>query len=701
MPLLSIKKRGGGNTLSRCFPSTIPPKTAYVRHTRNKKRVRFAEPDLALGNKKQALKKDSPDWISWLGRIKEICRSSVLSGDRNSKEQLTQVGEFFALEFDKISGDNRPFLKVDVFGGSIMGLVDSGSSNTIISRQIFESFRQPHSSLVNKHSQISIRTANGSTSKTEGVFKLPIHFLGRVRLLSVFVLKELSVDLILGVDFLSSFGITTNFENFSFTVPRNECFAIEPCEVSPDDLARLESLKSSYFSQAAPLGRTHLVQHHINTGEAVPIKQRYYPVSKPIQNFIQEEVDRMLQLDVIQPSKSPWSSPIVVAKKSNGEYRLCLDFRKLNAVTKKDAYPLPYMNVILDKLGGAKFFTSLDLRSAFWQIPLTEESREKTAFVVPGRGLFEFKVMPFGLSNAPPTMQRLVDSLLGPEFDSQVFFYLDDAILISSNFESHLRLISQVFEKLKEAGLSLNEEKCKFAKPQLKYLGYVVDQGGLRVDPEKVEAVKDYPVPRGPKDIRRFLGLASWYRRFIKDFAEIAAPLSRLNRKNAKWCWSSEAEASFQSLKSSLTTTPVLSCPNFELPFQLQCDASNFAVGCILTQAVPEGEKVIAYASRSLSKSERNYSVTEKECLSVLFGVEKFRCYLEGTRFVVVTDHSSLQWLNSLKNPQGRLARWALKIQEYDYNIIHRKGKLHVAPDALSRIECSLITVSPDDLDTW
>lgn len=330
---------------------------------------------------------------------------------------------------------------------------------------------------------------------------------------------------------------------------------------------------------------------------------------------------------------------------------------------------------------------------------MAKERCEKTAFAVPGRGLFEFTVMPFGLTNAPPTMQRLVDNLLGPEFDDEVFFYLDDAILISKEFPSHLALIEKVFARLRQAGLTLNKKKCRFAQTELRYLGYIVDRDGLRVDPEKVEAVRSFPVPTSAREVHRFLGLASWYRRFISDFATVAAPLTALNRKNMRWQWNLEAEAAFCSLKYSLISAPVLTSPDFEQPFQLQCDASEYALGCVLTQSTGKDEKVIAYASRGLKSSERNYTVTEKECLSVLFGIEKFRCYLEGTHFVVVTDHSVLQWLNSMRSPSGRSARWALKIQDYDYEVIHRKGSLHVAPDALSRINCSVLHITDEVLE--
>lgn len=363
------------------------------------------------------------------------------------------------------------------------------------------------------------------------------------------------------------------------------------------------------------LGRTQLITHRIDTGDSAPIRQRYYRLSPEKQRILLEQVDEMLALDVVEPCESAWQSPVLLVTKKNGQPRFCLDSRKLNSVTKRDAYNLPYISEILDNLRDARFLSSLDLSKAFWQIPIAEEDRDKTAFYVPGRGRLRFKTTALGLTNAPATQQRLVDALLD-DIDHRIFAYLDDIIIVSSSFEEHVSLLLRVLEKLRKANLSVNLEKCEFFKSQLKYLGYVVDANGLRTDPDKVEAILNYTTPTSRKDLKRFLGTATWYRRFVPNFSTVAGPLNRLtsNKKNAPpFKWTEEADVAFKSLKECLVSTPVLSCPNYDLPFQIHTDASSYGVGAMLTQSINGKEHPIAYMSRSLTSAEKNYSITERE----------------------------------------------------------------------------------------
>lgn len=366
-------------------------------------------------------------------------------------------------------------------------------------------------------------------------------------------------------------------------------------------------------------------------------------------------------------------------------------------------------------LRDAKYISSIDLRKAFWQVPLDESSKEKTAFSIPGRGLFHFTVMPFGLCNSAQTQQRLVDALFGPKFEPKIFAYLDDIIITSSTFEEHMSLLTEVKNRLKEAQLTINLKKCEFFKTSLKYLGFVVDYNGLRTDPDKVSAMVNYPRPTTSTEVKRFIGLCSWYRRFIDNFSALVSPLNALlkgKKKKQPITWSPEAETSFLNIKNSLVSAPILCSPDFSKPFTIQCDASDTALGGILTQINDGHERVIAYASRSLSRTERNYSVTERELLSLLFCIDKFRAYVEGARFTVITDHYSLLWLNNMKNPTGKLARWAVRLRQYSFDLIHRKGSSNIVPDALSRIphddtvpletpEISIIDISLDNLDNW
>ncbi|KMQ85297.1 reverse ribonuclease integrase, partial [Lasius niger] len=291
----------------------------------------------------------------------------------------------------------------------------------------------------------------------------------------------------------------------------------------------------------------------------------------------------------------------------------------------------------------------------------------------------------FLVSLAPATFQRLLDTVLGPELEPHVLVYLDDIIVASNTFEEHLRHLTEVFRRLRQARLRLNPEKCYFCRQSLKYLGHLVDRQGIRTDPDKVSAITGWPTPTILRKVRQFLGVASWYRRFIADFSAIAAPLTRLTRKGVRWTWTEVEETAFGRLKEALTTAPVLACPDFTRPFMLQTDASTHGLGVVLTQQLSEDERVIAYASRTLNAAERNYSATELECLAVVWGIRRMREYLEGYRFAVVTDHQALRWLQRLENPTGQLGRWMFELQQHDFDVRYRKGTLNRVADALLR----------------
>ena len=394
----------------------------------------------------------------------------------------------------------------------------------------------------------------------------------------------------------------------------------------------------------------------------------------------------MMQKDVIQPSSSPWASPIVLVQKKDGSTRFCVDYRKLNAVTRKDAYPLPRIDDTLDTLHGSKWFSTLDLASGYWQVELHKDSRDRTAFCTPN-GLFEFKVLPFGLCNAPSTFQRLMDLILTGLQWSSCLVYLDDVIILGKNFADHVHNIQLVLHRIKDAGLKLQPTKCHFFRKAVSYLGHIVSEQGVAVDPGKVEKIKLWPLPTSAREVQQFLGLANYYRRYIKGYAEIAKPLHKLTERNTPFKWTLVCENAFSTLRSKLTTTPVLAYPDFNQQFILDTDASNAAIGAVLSQIGDDGqEHVIAYGSRLLTKSERQYSVTRRELLAVVVFTKYFRPYLLGRSFVLRTDHGSLQWLFNFKDPEGQVARWLEALQELNFEIVHRNGRSHNNADALSRI---------------
>lgn len=618
--------------------------------------------------------------------------------------------------------DNRFYGKVTILNKSYVGLLDSGASASVISKSLCNKL---HSLGFRSQNipQTNISTADGTAHLINATIYLPIEFLNKYSVIQFYIMDNLKHDILFGMNFFESFNISI-ISNSSDTLssvfkgkPENiEAMSLDDPSVvtSRNELTSEQTLALDNLIQEMKdtigngLGRTNLIEHRIDTGDSLPIKQRQYPFSPPIMKELEAEIEDMLEKDVIETSYSSWRSPVLLVKKASGKNRFCLDSRQLNKVTKQDSYPLPRVTTVLDNLRNAQYLTTIDLKAAFWQIPLEESSREKTAFGLPGKGLFQFKVMPFGLNNASQTQQRLMDRLFPPQFEGQIFTYLDDIVICNSSFEEHLSALRWVRDQLLSAGLTVNLEKCQFARSSLKYLGYIVDKQGLRTDPEKVNAIVNYPKPATYTELKRFIGLASWYRRFVDNFAIVAAPLHDLTKggkKGRQIEWNEEADKAFINLKTALTTAPVLGCPDFTKQFRIQCDASNKGIGGVLIQEINGAEKPIAYTSRKLSDRESKYSTSERELLSVLHSIEQFRPYIEGSHFKVVTDHSALQWLYKTKDPHGRLARWAMKLQQFDYEVVYRKGKENVVPDALSRAtqnhDIDVIEIKEEDKDGW
>jgi hypothetical protein len=443
--------------------------------------------------------------------------------------------------------------------------------------------------------------------------------------------------------------------------------------------------KDLFANDVSSLGRTNITQHQIDVGDAKPIKQRFYRTHPDEDQFIKEELDRMLKKGLIKRSKSPWASPVVLVKKKNGKLRFCVDYRKLNTETRKDAYPIPRIEDMLDALRDAKWFTTLDLASGYWQVEMDPKDQDKTAFITK-QGTYEFTVMPFGLTNAPATFQRLMDQVLNDMLYQGVIVYLDDINIYAKTFDEHLEKLEKVFQRLRAAGLKLGPDKCHFLQPKLEFLGHIVSEEGIMADPAKIEKVKNFPRPTTRTKVRSFLGLASYYRKFIKDFSTIAQPLNQLLRKDSELEWTEKCQQSFDALKNRLITEPILSYPDFQQTFYLTTDGSAQGLGAVLSQRNDKGhERVIAYASKSLVGAQKQYGATELECLAVIWAIEHFYSYVGFKHFVLITDHSALKWLYS-SVPKGRLARWILRLQPYDFEVQHKPGKENTNADALSRL---------------
>ena len=448
------------------------------------------------------------------------------------------------------------------------------------------------------------------------------------------------------------------------------------------DINQLVDRYSDIFAQGSQTGRTNIVTHAINTEDERPIKQRPHRLSPEETQMQREEVLKMLEAGVIVPSNT---SPVVLVNKKDGTKRFCVDYRKLNDVTKKDLYPLPRTEEVLDELGKAQWFSKLDLKSGYWQIVVDPADRQKTAFITRD-GLFEFLVMPFGLTAAPATFQRLMDTVLKGLLWKNVMVYLDDIIIYSENWKDHIQALDDVFRRLRAANLKASASKCALGQTEMHYLGHLVTREGILPDASNVQAVMKAAAPKTVRDVRSFLGMANYYSQFVDGFAAIARPLYRLTRKDTPFQWTADCEDAFQALREALVSAPVLRRPDSALPYILQTDWSPIAVGAVLAQIGEDGEEhPVAFASRALRGPELKYAPTEGECFAVVHFIEHFRPYLHGAQFTVQMDHWALKWLMSNEHRNGRLARWALKLQEYNFEVVHRKGALNANADAMSR----------------
>ncbi|UYV79991.1 hypothetical protein LAZ67_18001340 [Cordylochernes scorpioides] len=449
----------------------------------------------------------------------------------------------------------------------------------------------------------------------------------------------------------------------------NENLAYKEKEQLKQVLEKYEDLFSS------GLGRSNLAKHRIDTEGAKPIKHKPYRVSAKEREIIKEQIDEMLRDGIIRPSSSPWSFPVILVKKRDGKYRFCVDYRKLNDVTVKDVYPIPRIDEVLDTLQGSKYFSAIDLKSGYWQVEVEEKDKEKTAFTT-AHGLYEFNVMPFGLCNAPATFERNMENMLGNLRWQICLCYLDGVIIYSSDFSTHLKRIEAVLRCFREANLKLNNKKCQFAFEELEILGHITNQHSIKPAEHRIKAIRDFPRPKKIKEVQSFLGMCSYYRKFIKGFSKIADPLTSLIKKNVPFTWTENQEKAFQTLKVALINPPILGHFDPNAINYIHTDASNIGLGATLVQKFGDKEK------SNTEQTLANYSTTEKECLAVVWSMSKLRPYLYGRHFKIVTDHHALCWLKNLKDPTGRLARWSLKIQEYNFEIIHKSGKKHLDADA-------------------
>lgn len=635
-----------------------------------------------------------------------------LKKDINTVKEINTVSNLY----------ERPII---INGHKITGLIDTGNGCTLVRISVAAKYNM----IVASTSKNVLRGFAGQITTSNRSTHCEIKIMGATARVDAIVVPDnhLMCNVIVGRDFLEQEHIITikkgNKLIFKQLTPVNDDFAenIEDVNylssqkndkntIHADAIGKEAKQQSSLLQEfrdcisysTSELGKTDAASLSIRCTSDVPIAYRPYRLAENEKSIVRNIIQELLDNNIIRESNSPYASPILLVKKKNGEYRMCVDYRKLNAITVRDKYPMPLIEEQIDKLEANEYFTGLDLASGYYQVPVTTDSIEKTAFVTP-EDHYEFLRMSFGLTNAPAVFQRLMDKVLGPLKNSIAFPYLDDVIIPSQTIEEGITRLRQVLSTFRTHNLTLKLEKRTFFARSLEYLGREVSAQGVRPGQSKIEALVRMERPRSVKQIQQVLGLASYFRRFVENFATIVEPLTRLTRKNVPWVWEDAQEQTFNNIKEKLTTRPVLMIFDPERRTEVHTDASAVGVGAILLQEKDGRMAVVAYFSRQTTKDQRCYHSYELETMAVVLALRHFRVYLLGTKFKVVTDCNALRLTFTKRDLLPRIGRWWLEIQEYTFDIEYRAGSKMAHVDALSRnpmqlpIEVSQIDITEGD----
>lgn len=614
----------------------------------------------------------------------------------------------------------RPVLSIQILGLRGMALIDTAARCSIAGHSLYKIFVEKGLTFSSK--QVNVKLA-------DGVVQLRDVLVARVDV-NISVDKGVRVDFVifpeadnndtlLGIDFLNAAGMVIDFSASSWRF--SGCTQTYPLEYEGETISQRKPLSVASMTLRADEGlmltgdqhqqlidllqqhedvfrpggeATSFAEHHIDTGNHPPIAAPPYRLTPAKRAAMEAEINKMLAEGVIEECESAWAAPALLVPKKDGTYRFCVDYRRLNAITKSDTYPLPVIEDLLHATKREGYISTIDLRSGYWQVSVSPADRDKTAFVSPF-GTYRFIRMPFGLKNAPATFQRLMDRFRSGSAmkDITLLVYLDDLLVLSEgDFQKHLKDLQAVFNRLRVFGLRANRSKCHFACNQVKYLGHLITPKGIMPDETKVQAIQQMNEPSNLKHLKSFLQTCSWFRKFVPGFSEIAQPLTKLTRKNEAWVWTEDQRQAFNELKKRLTTAPVLVQADYSKPFIIHTDASNYALGAVLLQGEGKDLHPIEYSSRLLTSAECKYSTTEREALAVVWALEKYRPYIEGHSVILRSDHQPLRWLLTLKSPSGRLMRWALKLQAFDVQYEYTPGKVNVIADALSRPTCNEVS---------
>ena len=573
-------------------------------------------------------------------------------------------------------------------------LVDTGSSVTLMREDIYKQVCTDAKRPEWLSTATPLYSVSGGNLKVVG--KTDFKF-DNCKPQEIFIVKDIIHECILGIDFLSKAKaellLYKNYvELYGKVYPYqrghlNSIGAVDADTGSSHINQVLKENDDVFSTEEYKLGECLLEPCEIPTGNAAPIKQRPRRLPLEKRHLVEEQVREMMEAGVIRPSNSPWASPVVLVPKPDGSTRFCIDYRKTNSVTITDAYSLPSIQDIFDSMEGATIFSTMDLTSGYWQIPMHVNSISKTAFCT-HMGNFEFIRMPFGLKNAPSVFQRTLNKVLSGLIGKICFVYIDDIVIFSRSEKEHAEHLKLVFQRLRDANFKLKRKKCHFAKEQVKLLGYNVSSKGISPQESKVSAIKNLPQPQDKRDVRSFLGMTNYYRQCIPNYSQISRSLQNLTSIKSKFEWNEQCEESFQALKTALTSERVMAFPKVGQPYRLYTDACDYAVGGVLTQTDEEGiERPIHYISHQLDNSQKKWATIEKEAYAVVYALQKLRPYLWGAKFTIYTDHKPLKslFLQEVKNT--RIQRWAVLIAEFGAPIQYREGRNNIRADMLSRIK--------------
>ena len=596
--------------------------------------------------------------------------------------------------------DGRRWSKITINGTEIEMLWDSGASVTVMAKSLWERIGSPRLERSNI-TLCGVFTTGGE--QPVGCMTIEAKWNQKIRKIKIIVVEDIKPNFIGGVDTMKEFGVkliqVNNIEaSLINKIHTNEERANKAllCLKGRKGMA-IEKLIKEYgeifMASKFDLGFTQLVRHEMRISGG-PIMQQPRRQPMHMETKIEELIKELMNARVIRRCKSPWNAPLVIVGKKDGSIRMCVDYRGLNAITEKESFPMPNTRFLLDCLADARIFSSIDLGQAYYQVDLAPEAQEVTAFST-REGQFCFNRLPFGLSTAPATFQRLMHTLLDGMLFKGVVVYLDDILVYGKDQYEHDERLEKIFKKIQKAGLKINPEKCEFNTTELLFLGHTINEKGIQTNKKKVKEIEEAKIPKCSKQLRSFLGLTNYYRRFIKDYAKIAEPLyAATSGCEKEIVWTKECDDSFKTLKKRLCEAPILDYPREGREFILDTDASFGAIGAVLSQIKEDGdETVIAYGSRHMTAHEKGYCVTRKELLAIHEYVMHFKEYLYGKKFVVRTDHKALVFMNTTKTPiSPQFQTWLANLAEYDFQLKYRKGEEHSNADGLSRLNGMICT---------